>query len=123
MATTYQRRLTFFSVMPALQIPLGIWLLASPYLLEFAIYDAARISAAAVGPFIVGFGITRLAVDPPWRWVGWINVLLGLWTAAVPFVFGLTFVTDLTITFLAVGVLTIVTSILGQFEPTETVDE
>jgi hypothetical protein len=115
----YVRRLTMFSVMPALHIPLGIWLLASPYLLEFTIYESARMNAAALGPFIVGFALTRLAVSPPWFWVGWINVILGAWILVAPFAIGLSHVTDVTVNFVLVGTLVVITGIVGQFEKAE----
>jgi hypothetical protein len=117
--TVYERRLTLLSVMPALHIPLGIWLLASPYLLEFTMYQTARMNAAGIGPFIVGFAIARLSVSPQWFWSGWINVALGAWLLILPFALGLTHVTDLTINFVLVGALIVITGILGQFEKTE----
>jgi hypothetical protein len=113
---TVNRELTLFSAMPALNIAVGIWVLASPYVLQFTVYDAARISATAVGPFVVGFALTRLAVEPRWFWAGWINVLLGLWLVATPFLFGLAGVTDVMLNFVISGILVIVFSVLGQFE-------
>ena len=118
-AVEYVRRLTIYSVMPALCIPLGIWLLASPYFLQFTIYEGARMNAAGIGPFIVGFALTRLAVSPPWYWVGWINVLLGVWIFIVPFALGLSHITDLTLNFVIVGALVVIFSVLGQFEKVE----
>lgn len=115
----YVRRLTTFSVMPALQIPLGIWMLASPYFLQYSIYGDARVIAGMVGPFIVGFAITRLAVTPPWRWVGWVNAVLGAVLVLTPFFLGLTHATALTINFILVGALVIITSVLGQLEKEE----
>jgi hypothetical protein len=113
------RRLSMYSVMPALSIPLGIWLLASPYFLQFTMYDGLRMNAAAIGPFIVGFAITRLAVSPSWFWVGWINVLLGVWIAIVPFALGHAHLTDVMLNFVIVGGLVAITSVLGQFEKSE----
>jgi hypothetical protein len=114
--TNAERRLTLFSAMPALNIALGVWVLASPYILQFTVYDAARISATAVGPFVVGFAITRLAVEPRWFWAGWVNVALGLWLLATPFLFGLFNVTDVLLNFVISGALIAIFAALGQFE-------
>ncbi len=67
---------------------LGIWLLASPYLLGFTLVDAARINNGFFGPLILWFAIARLAVQDRGRWVGWFNVAFGIWVAASPFLLG-----------------------------------
>ena len=115
----YERRLTIFSVMPAIQLFIGLWVLASMYFLQFTIYEAPRHNAGIVGPMVIMFALTRLAVNPPWFWVGWINALFGIWLIISPFAFGLTHVTDMTVSFIVAGALLTITSVLGQFEKAE----
>ena len=118
----YIRRLTIFSVMPIIHLLLGLWLLASPYFLQYTLYSEARMNVGLVAPMVIAFALTRLAVSPPYYWVGWVNVVFGVWLAVAPFAMGLGHVTDLMLNFLIVGLVLVVTGIIGQFEKEETVD-
>ncbi len=71
-----------------INMALGIWLLASPYLLRFTLVDAARINNGFFGPLILWFAIARLAAQDRGRWVSWFNVAAGILVAASPFLFG-----------------------------------
>jgi hypothetical protein len=115
----YERRFTINSAMPAVQLFIGLWLLASIYFLQFTIYPDARFNAAMMGWMVIGISLTRLAVSPPWQWVGWVNVLLGIWIVVSPFAMGLGHVTDMMVSFVVAGVLLIVTGVLGQMEKAE----
>jgi hypothetical protein len=113
---THERGLSLYSVMPALQFGIGLWLLASPYFLQFTIYSEARMNVGLVAPMVILFALTRLAVNPPWFWVGWVNVLFGVWLVISPFAFGLSHETGLTLNFVIAGALLVITGVLGQFE-------
>jgi hypothetical protein len=115
----YIRRLTLWSVMPIIQLALGLWLLASPYFLQFTFYSEPRMNVGLVAPMVIMFALMRLAVSPGWFWVAWVNVLFGIWLAISPFAFGLSHVTDLMLNFVIVGVLLVVTGVLSTFEKEE----
>ncbi|HEU4793207.1 MAG TPA: SPW repeat protein [Nitrolancea sp.] len=88
MATQAPPRPSTLRLLPVINMALGIWLLASPYVLGFTLIDAARINNATFGPFILWIAIARLAVPDRGRWVSWFNVAFGIWVAASPFVLG-----------------------------------
>lgn len=88
MATQAPSRPSSLRLLPVVNMALGIWLLASPYLLGFTLIDAARINNGLFGPFILWIAIARLAVPDSGRWVSWINVAFGIWVAASPFLLG-----------------------------------
>jgi hypothetical protein len=113
------RRVTVYSMMPVVQLALGLWLLASPYILQFTLYSEVRVNIGLLAPMVIAFALTRLAVSPPWFWVGWVNVLIGVWMAISPFAFGLGHITDLMLNFVVAGILLIITGVLGQFEKGE----
>jgi hypothetical protein len=115
----YVRRVTLFSMMPVVQLLLGLWLLASPYFLQFTIYSEQRMNVGLLAPMVIAFALTRLAVSPPFYWVGWVNVLIGIWMVVSPFAFGLGHITDLMLNFVIVGALLIVTGVLASFEKEE----
>lgn len=75
-------------LLPIIDLALGLWLLASPYVVGFTLVNAARINNAAFGPFILWIAITALAVGYRGRWISWVNVVFGLWVAVSPFVLG-----------------------------------
>lgn len=115
----YIRRLTIFSIMPIIHLALGLWLLASPYFLQYTLYSEARMNVGLVAPMVLAFALTRLAVSPPFFWVGWVNVIFGIWLAISPFAFGLGHVSDLMLNFVIVGLVMAVTGVIGQFEKEE----
>ncbi len=109
--------------MPLVQFGLGLWLLASPYILQFTLYSEQRMNIGLVAPMVILFALMRLAVGPPWFWVGWVNALFGIWLAVSPFAFGLGHINSIMLNFVIVGIALIVTSALAQFEPYETRSE
>jgi hypothetical protein len=119
----YIRRVTVFSIMPVVQFLLGLWLLASPYFLQFTLFSEQRMNVGLVAPMVILFALTRLAANPPWYWVGWVNVLFGIWLVISPFAFGLSHQTAMTWNFVIVGLLLTAASVLGQFEKPEPRDE
>lgn len=88
MTTQATSRPSALRLLPVIDMALGVWLLASPYLLGFTLVEAARINNGAFGPFILWIAIARLAAQDRARWVSWFNVALGILVAASPFLFG-----------------------------------
>jgi hypothetical protein len=115
----YIRRVTTYSIMPVIQLALGLWLLASPYFLQFTVYSETRMNVGLLAPMVILFALTRLAVSPPWFWIGWVNALIGVWLAVSPFAFGLGHNTSVMLNFVIVGVLLIITGALSTFEKGE----
>lgn len=100
---TAQRRTALWDILAALCIPLGVWLVASPYVLDFSLYDAMRLNCTFIGGLILSLAIAQLALSPGLRWLGWLNVVLGLWVAAMPFVYGVTFLPGATVSSVVTG--------------------
>lgn len=94
-----------FDVIAALNIVLGIWLIASPYLLHFDLYYGARLSNDIVGTFVILMAIGRLTVPANIRWVSWGNVVAGVWILISPFVLGFTVNTNGTVNNIVAGIL------------------
>ena len=111
-----QQRSALWDILAALCIPLGAWLVASPYILDFSLYDALRLNCTFVGGSILSLAIAQLALSPGLRWLGWLNVVLGLWIAVMPFVYGVTFLAGATASSAATGLVVAVlaaASVLG----------
>ena len=113
------RRVTIWSVMPVIQLAVGLWLLASPYLLEFTFYSEPRMNVGLVAPMVILFALMRMAVSPSWFWVTWVNVVFGIWLIISPFAFGLGHVTDLMLNFVIAGAVLTVSGALASFEKAE----
>ena len=96
---------TTLELVAALNILLGILLLASSYVLQYSLYDTARITGSLFGPLVLGVAITRLAFGPRFRWIAIVNVLFGVWVAITPFVLGYTGTLTGTVTNVVLGVL------------------
>jgi formate hydrogenlyase subunit 4 len=70
-----------------LNILLGIWVIISPFVVQFAQLPAAMWNNVIVGIIIAVLAIIRTSVprQPGWSWV---NVILGIWMIISPFVLG-----------------------------------
>jgi len=70
----------------------GVWLLCSPWWLQFLIgRPYVDQNAATWTSFLVGLTITFFAIRVlvlPEKWEEWINLALGLWVLASPWVLG-----------------------------------
>jgi SPW repeat len=66
---------------------LGIWLLISPWALQFSLDEAATRNAVIVGFLIILTEVVELSVFRDWE--EWINVVLGAWLLISPWVLGL----------------------------------
>jgi SPW repeat len=79
---------------------LGLWLLASPYVLDYGGMAAAQ-NAVVVGFLLIAAEFVILSFFRVWE--EWINVVLGAWLVVSPWVLGTALVA--TVNFLIVGVL------------------
>jgi hypothetical protein len=70
-----------------LTILLGIWVIISPFVVQFSQLPAAMWNNVIVGIVIAVLAIIRTSV--PWQtgW-SWANVILGIWMIISPFVLG-----------------------------------
>lgn len=89
-----------------LNVVLGIWLIASTYLLGDSLWKADRLTTGIFGACIMGWAITRMAMPQPklW-WLSFGNVIFGLWVAISPFVLGYHYETSATIANVITGIL------------------
>ncbi|MFW6060073.1 MAG: SPW repeat protein [Phycisphaeraceae bacterium] len=67
-------------------IILGIWLIIAPFVLTYELPRAVW-NDVIVGFLVVIFAGSRLAALRH-TWLSWVNVVLGLWLIAAPFVLG-----------------------------------
>ena len=84
----------------------GIWLLLTPIMFE---YDP-RIPVASINAYIMGAAIiafSMVAVYMPRVWEEWINMALGVWVLASPWILGFTVQRNETETAAIVGLLVI----------------
>ena len=79
---------------------LGLWLLASPYVLDYGGMTAAQ-NAVVIGFLLIAAEFVILSFFRVWE--EWINVVLGAWLVVSPWVLGTALVA--TVNFLIVGVL------------------
>lgn len=119
----YLRRLSIYSLMPVIQFGLGLWLLASPYLLQYTLYSGQRMNVGLLAPMVILFALARLAVGPSWFWIGWVNALIGIWLVVSPFALGLGHINSIMLNFVIVGLALIITSAVAYFEDYETRSE
>lgn len=77
-----------FRILPALLIPLSIWMIASPYFLDFTPWEEARIHFGLIGALVFGMALTMLAIHKRFWWVSLGAVALGLWLLLAPFIYG-----------------------------------
>lgn len=102
-----------WDVLAAVNIVLGIWLIASPYLLNFSPYYSATVNNDIFGTAVMLMAITRLAVPWQYRWVSAGNVIFGIWVIISPFVLHLTGSGLGTVNNIVVGVLIALISATG----------
>ena len=69
---------------PLLTALAGIWLMASPALLDYA--DPARANDRIIGPVVASMAI--IAIWEVTRPVRWVNVILGAWLLIAPWLLG-----------------------------------
>ncbi len=88
-----------------LSMLLGFWLLLSPVILGFYTLE---MGVAVWHSFILGLVVAAVSIAALTRfyiWEEWVNVVLGLWLIASPFVLGFTGVTEAMWNHIIVGLL------------------
>jgi hypothetical protein len=79
-------RRTVFHWQDGLEVLIGLWLLASPFVLGYIELELAVLNAIILGVFIAVtafFVIVRFEV-----WEDWVDMAVGLWLVASPWVIG-----------------------------------
>lgn len=65
---------------------LGIWLIASPWVLDFQAVPAALLSTTAIGVLLVASSLGAMSV--PQAWEEWLDALLGIALMLLPALLG-----------------------------------
>lgn len=79
-----EERITQIRWMSGLDIVLGIWVLISPWVLNFTT-SASKVNSVIFGAAIIIFGLIREAA-PRLNWSSWINFMVGIWLVVSPFI-------------------------------------
>jgi heme/copper-type cytochrome/quinol oxidase subunit 3 len=69
-----------------INIVIGIWLIASPWVIGYADYTAAMANSVAVGALLAAAALG--AIFLPRAWEEWTEVALGLWMILSPWLLG-----------------------------------
>jgi len=83
---------------------LGLWLLVSPFALQFSSYT----EIAALNSYVFGVGVmvlAAIALARPRMWEEQVNVILGVWLFLAPFVLGFQTETAAMVNHLLIGLL------------------
>lgn len=96
---------------------LGVWLFVSPWILAYAMQDAAAWNAYILGAAIVVFA--AIAAYMPKAWEEMINTLLGVWLVLSPYVLGFAAQTMIAVHTVVVGVLVTVFAVWAMFSDKE----
>jgi hypothetical protein len=70
-----------------INIVLGIWVIISPFVVQFMHFPAAMWNNVIVGIVIAILAIIRTSVPRQTGW-SWVNVILGIWMIISPFALG-----------------------------------
>lgn len=71
-------------------IAAGVWLVAAPFVLGFADVTDGLWNHVIVGLAVLILAGIRVSNPGHNSWISWVNVVLGVWMVASPFVMGLT---------------------------------
>ena len=86
MALAYNQQATTAS---SINVIAGIWLIISPYIFGFG-GTAIALNSVIFGIIIGVLALIRTFTPMTTKWIGWINIVLGLWILISPFVVGFT---------------------------------
>ena len=70
-----------------LNIIVGLWLMASPYIFLYSLNTSALWNSLISGAVIAIIGLVRLFQPREVAWLSWVNFIVGLWVIVSPFVF------------------------------------
>ena len=88
----------------SVNIVLGLWLVISPWILQFAGLQTALGNAIVVGALIALTGLAALVNFRQWE--EWLSIVIGLWLIASPWVLGFAMAAAATWNFVILGVVT-----------------
>lgn len=74
-------------VASGLNLLAALWLMASPYGLGFYLLNPPLWNSVIVGTAAAFFSILRLVMPFRYTEIGWLNIILGCWLIASPFIF------------------------------------
>lgn len=69
-------------------VVLGVWLIAAPFVLAYSEVRAAMWNDVIVGVVILALAGYRVAQPAQSAGLSWVNVVLGIWLIAAPFALG-----------------------------------
>lgn len=95
----------------------GLWLAASPYILDFAWHPAAWWNAVVIGVALVALALVRFAYPRRFEGLRWTVLILGAWIVASPYVANYNHVEAATWNAIVIGILTIFTTLAAAARP------
>jgi hypothetical protein len=69
-----------------LNVLLGIWIIASPFVLAFTDNTTALWNDIIVGAVVLILGLVRLEGTRITSWASWGNLILGIWLVIAPYI-------------------------------------
>ena len=72
----------------AVNVVAGLWLVISPWAFDYSAATAMVVNAVVTGAAIAVLALVRVAVAPRLEALSWLNLVLGAWLVASPFVLG-----------------------------------
>lgn len=70
-----------------INVLLGLWLLISPWLLAYSAAAGLLWNSLIVGAIVAILAAIRFFNPDEYRWMSWVNLVLGLWIIASPWIF------------------------------------
>lgn len=94
----------------------GVWLILAPFVLNFEQANNAQWNSVAVGAAVTVLAAIR-AMDPDHReGISWVNVVLGIWMIAAPFVLNYNAVNDAQNNSIIMGVIILALAAFSAYE-------
>lgn len=98
-------------------VPLGLWLFVSPWVLQYSGHDAAAWNAYGLGTAIVV--VAAVAIYMPSVWEELLNMVFGVWLVISPYALGFVSQTTVAVNTVAVGALTVGFATWAMFSDAE----
>jgi len=71
----------------AVNVLAALWLILSPWVLVGGVRGGAAWNSALIGLAVAGIAALRAAAGPRWAGLSWLNVVLGGWMIASPWIY------------------------------------
>jgi hypothetical protein len=88
MATTYERPTGPVQTASGLNILAGLWLVLSPWALNYSIVEAAMWNSVIIGLAVAIMAMVRVGAPLRYEGLSWLNFVLGIWLILAPFMLG-----------------------------------